>query len=115
MTSTFDIGLNLISIRKNLIVPGYIRIYDAEESAFGFIKYKQLENLEISDEIAKYIADYFELIKNSRLLDLIQSNVKAREKMRFNVTEVWRESEDGNIDLLKVYMWLLSSPFSKPK
>lgn len=40
MTSSIDIGLNLISIRKNLIVPGYIRIYDAEEGAFGFTKYK---------------------------------------------------------------------------
>jgi hypothetical protein len=35
--------------------------------------------------------------------------------MKFNVNEVWRNSEDGNIDLLKIYMWILSEPHSKPK
>lgn len=40
MASKVDIGLNLVCSYKNLIVPGLIRIHYADESKFGYEKYR---------------------------------------------------------------------------
>ena len=86
LTPVIDIGLNLISIRRNLLTPGFIRIYQAEQGIFGYQKYKQLSKLEISEEIAQYITDYFQLLYKTNIINLIEVNIRAKEnKMVFTV------------------------------
>ena len=85
MTHKIDIGLNFVRISRNLIVPGFVRIGSANQDAFGWERYKQFDDLEINNSYGEFIVDYFQKIRNTQLVPLIQKAVQLREKVIFDV------------------------------
>ncbi len=56
--------------------------------------------------------DYYNKIKSSFLIKLVQRAVADRTKCIFDVAQVWPDSSDPNIELLRFYIWVLTHPLS---
>lgn len=58
IAESLDIGFNVISPRHNTLVPELIRIHEAQYDAKGYLKFKQFEDLEISEVLLRDIMEY---------------------------------------------------------
>ncbi|KAM3129845.1 hypothetical protein pb186bvf_018055 [Paramecium bursaria] len=109
LAEKIDIGLNLINSFQNKIVPELVKLHKAQSDLKGQDKYKQFEKLELTQECVDLLVSYRN--KCPQLFVLVNKR-KPNKGYPLKSTDLFTSSQDSNIDLFKIYLWILQLPSS---
>ena len=99
-----DIGLNLLNKDKLYMVPGLIICKNSQELQNGYIPNQKLcENLELCEGVVKLLYNYHENFED------IVKIINKLQKKEFTSSEFFPDkSKDSYIEIMRVYVWLVS-------
>ncbi|CAD8183733.1 unnamed protein product [Paramecium pentaurelia] len=106
-----DIGLNIINRTNNQLVPELVRLPQADQYATGSSKYQKFLDLELSEKCVTILCKYRnQCARVQQYLNQLNENLRNQP---INVEDLFPNSPDPNIDLLKIYIWILQLPESQ--
>ncbi|KAL4436223.1 hypothetical protein ABPG74_018207 [Tetrahymena malaccensis] len=110
-----DVGLNVIRRHLNEVVPELARINEASQNISGREKYQQFRELELSPSLVKLIIEYYNTYpKIFAYVAKLQQLKKKDKNANFFSSQIWnKEGQDPNIELVKLYIWLMKKKESQ--
>ncbi|CAK76108.1 unnamed protein product (macronuclear) [Paramecium tetraurelia] len=106
-----DIGLNIINRTNNQLVPELVRLPQADQYATGSSKYQKFKDLELSEKCVTILCKYRN--QCSRVQQYLNQLNDSQRNCPINAKDLFPNSTDPNIDLLKIYIWILQLPESQ--
>ncbi|EAS07144.2 XRN 5'-3' exonuclease amine-terminal protein (macronuclear) [Tetrahymena thermophila SB210] len=110
-----DVGLNIIRRHLNEVVPELARINEASQNISGREKYQQFRELELSPSLVKLIIEYYNAYPKIFAFVAKLSQLRKKDKnANFYSGQIWsKEGQDPNIELVKLYIWLMKKKESQ--